>query len=165
MSKPTCLWPEELNFKVKRTFLTVAHIYLCQWDNHMKPAFPGFTHCAVVACDSEWVSVAFLSTSVNYNPSGVLTLLFDCYMAAAMWSCCHLSACSVYTIQPCTRYSVSSCKATGKGCMDLLHAIAVTWGWNRYGTGEENSGTLSTELSLLPIFTLKCPAGLIEFTK
>ena len=34
--------------------------------------------------------------------SGVLTVLFGCYMAGATWSCCHLGTHSVYTIQPCT---------------------------------------------------------------
>ena len=34
------------------------------------------THCALVACDSEWVTVAF-------HPNGVSTALFGFYMAGA----------------------------------------------------------------------------------
>ena len=54
------------------------------------------THCALVACDSKWVAVAFYSAFLNFHKGGVFTVLFACYMAAA------ISARSVYTIQPCT---------------------------------------------------------------
>ena len=82
---------------------------------------------------------------LNVCWSGVFTAQFSCYMAGALWNCCRLGACSVYTIQPCaTVYSVTSCKATLIGCMCLavtctfgrmtvsfLCATAVTWGWFR----------------------------------
>ena len=34
------------------------------------------THCTLVACDSEWVTVVFYSTFLNIHQSGVLTALF-----------------------------------------------------------------------------------------
>ena len=54
------------------------------------------THCALVAHDSKWVAVAFYSAFLNFHQCGVLTVLFACYMAAA------ISARSVYTIHPHT---------------------------------------------------------------
>ena len=59
------------------------------------------THCTFVACDSKWVTAAFYSV-LNVHWSGVFTALFGCYIAGALWNCCHLSICSMYTIQPCT---------------------------------------------------------------
>ena len=41
------------------------------------------THCALVACDSEWVTVAFHSEFSNIHPNGVSTALFGFYMAGA----------------------------------------------------------------------------------
>ena len=61
----------------------------------------GQTHCAHVACDSEWVTASFYS-AFNIQRNGVLTALFGCYMAAATWNCCCLGARCVYTIQPCS---------------------------------------------------------------
>ena len=62
------------------------------------------THRAHVACDSEWVTASFLHIMhiFNIHRSGVLTALFGCCMAGAMWNCCCLGTSSVYTIQPCT---------------------------------------------------------------
>ena len=60
------------------------------------------THCTNVACDSKWVTVALYNVFLNNHQSGVLTALFGCYVASAMWNHCHLGAPSVYTIQPCT---------------------------------------------------------------
>ena len=42
------------------------------------------THCALVACDSEWVT-RFTQLVLNIHCSGVLTALFGCYMAGATW--------------------------------------------------------------------------------
>ena len=58
------------------------------------------THCALVVCDSEWVSVAL--HSAFWQSHKVVTGLFACYMASAVWNWCRLGASSVYTIQPCT---------------------------------------------------------------
>ena len=49
--------------------------------------------CTLVVCDSEWVSAAL--------NSAFLISTFCCYMAGAMWNCCHLGASSLCTIQPC----------------------------------------------------------------
>ena len=41
------------------------------------------THCALVACDSELVTVASYSAFLNIHASGVLTVLFGRCMAGA----------------------------------------------------------------------------------
>ena len=55
---------------------------------------------------SAWVTVScfFFNMFFNIHWHGAETLIaqFGCYMAGAMWNCCNLHACSVYTIQPCT---------------------------------------------------------------
>ena len=58
------------------------------------------THCALVVCDSERVTVALHSTF--WISTKVVTALFNCYMADATRNCCCLRASSMYTIQPCT---------------------------------------------------------------
>ena len=65
------------------------------------------THCAHVACDSDWVTVSsffffffFIARIINIHGSGVLITLFACCMAGATRNCCRLSASSVYTVQP-----------------------------------------------------------------
>ena len=57
-------------------------------------------YCAPKTCDSQWLKLFIVF--LNVHQSDVLTTLFGCYMAGAMWSYCCLSAHSVYTIQPCT---------------------------------------------------------------
>jgi len=60
------------------------------------------SHCRSVACHvTQWVTVAIHWLFLNIHWP-VVTVLFGCYMAGPMWNCCHLSARSVYTIQPCT---------------------------------------------------------------
>ena len=59
------------------------------------------TSCALVVWDSEWVTVALRSMALSIE---VVTALFGCYMAGAMWNCCHLHSSSVYTIWPCTSF-------------------------------------------------------------
>ena len=83
----------------------------------------------------------------HIHQSGVLTMLFGCYVAGTMWKCCCLGACSVCTIQPrislpcqviqshICRVRVFSCKPTPAflaETQDLLRVTVVTWGWNRY---------------------------------
>ena len=58
--------------------------------------------CILAICDSDWVTVAFYSMFLNIHWSSVLTVLFGCYMAGAVWNCYCAGACSVYTTQPCT---------------------------------------------------------------
>ena len=60
------------------------------------------THCAHVKCDSEWVTISFYSAYYQYSQkwctgSAVWLLHGWCHV-----NCCHLSASSVYIIQPCT---------------------------------------------------------------
>ena len=62
--------------------------------------FSALEQTAIVACDSEWV-ISLLWFILNIHWSIVLIVLFDCYMAGAVWNCCHLGTHSVYTIQPC----------------------------------------------------------------
>ena len=85
---------------------------------------------------------------IYIQQSGVLTVLFGCYMAGTMWNCCQLGAHFIYTIQPHTSlqchfvknhmHRVHVCVVVtchlhfGQDDRDLLCATAVTWGWNRY---------------------------------
>ena len=69
------------------------------------------THCTFVACDSEWVTVAFcsvfwISTEVVYvQHCLVLTWLVQCKTAA-------ISARFVYTLQTCTMSHTGTCTHT-----------------------------------------------------
>ena len=46
-----------------------------------------------------WIMTSLLWHGyLNIHQSGVLTALFGCYMAGAMWNCCHLGTCYVYMI-------------------------------------------------------------------
>ena len=40
--------------------------------------------------------LVFYSAFLNIHRSGVFTTLFDCYIADAMWNCCHLGALCVH---------------------------------------------------------------------
>ena len=59
------------------------------------------THCALLACDSKWMTVA-LHGVLNVHRSAVRTALLACRMTGATGLCCHLDARSVHTTQPCT---------------------------------------------------------------
>ena len=63
------------------------------------------THCPLVICNSEWVTVAL--HNMFWISTKVVTVLFGCYTTSATWNCCRLGAYSVYTIQPCSSYTVS----------------------------------------------------------
>ena len=112
---------------------------------------------------------SFTQLVLNIHQSGVLTVLFGCDIVGAMWNCCHLGTCSLYTIQPCTSLQCHfiwshihmshvhvrfNCLAVTchqhfwQNDLDLLHATAVTFGWKRHqnkrqhrmlATGEEIS--------------------------
>ena len=85
----------------------------------------------------------------------MVTVLFSCYMAGAMWNCYCLGACSVYTIQPCTSlqchfisshiyrvcvYLAVTCHLHfWQGDLEFLGATAVTLG------GTDTEIRLSTE--------------------
>ena len=142
-----------------------------------------------LACGSEWVTVSFYSTYPRKWCTGsALWLLHGwCHV-----KCCRFGASSVYIIQPCTwlqchfiqSHIVHVCLAVTchlhfwQNDWDLLHATAVTWGWNRYRNKvsteswpwrsklscrscrdsnpqpfNHESGALTTELSCSPILT------------
>ena len=75
------------------------------------------THCALVACDSEWVSVAFYSAFwifpkwCAYNTVWLLHIWCHCKAAAIL---AHI-LCTPYNHAQV--YSITSCKATYFGCM------------------------------------------------
>ena len=89
------------------------------------------THCAHVSSDSKWVTELFVTLSfwLNIHRSGVLTVLFGCYMAGTTWNC-HL------------RFWQND--------WDLLHAIVVTWWWSgSWKKGQHRMLTLEKKI-LLP---------------
>ena len=107
------------------------------------------THCAHFTSDSEWVTVPFFIASLfKYQFCSVLTVLIGCCMAGAMWNCCHLRACSVYTIEQCGSLhchfnqsnicrvhvcvTVTCHQHFWQNDRDLLHATVVTLGWDRH---------------------------------
>ena len=107
------------------------------------------TQCARIACDSEWLTVAFSKVfSFFWFTKVVYWLLFGWCMAGATWNCCHLCTSSVYTIQPCTSSQhhfiqshigrVHVCLAVTchlhfwRNDQDLLLATVVTQGCNSY---------------------------------
>ena len=100
-------------------------------------------------CTWFWtIDCILLQCVLNIHQSGVLSVLFDCYVAGAMWNCCHLSAHSVYTTQPCTSLQchfmqshmcrMHLCSAVtchlyfARETRIYFHATAVTWQWNGY---------------------------------
>ena len=109
------------------------------------------------------VTVAEHSAFLNILQSGVLKMPFGCYMAGAGLNCCHLSTCSVYTINQFTSlyskphaYRVHVWLAVTchlhfwQNDQDLLHAAVVTPGWNRYGN-ESQHKELTQEKKILPL--------------
>ena len=137
------------------------HFYIVLFSNLNQ------THCTVVACDSEWVTVTFYSASwistkvVSLQHCLVLTWLVPCETAAVMVS-------FVYTIQPCAMshhfilshicrvhacLGVTHCLHFWQNDRDLLHATAVTQGWNRYQTKCQHK-KLTQEKKILPVLLL-----------
>ena len=81
-------------------------------------------------------------------------------MAGATWNCCRLGASSVYTIQPChfmqshirkvyACLAVTCCLHFWQNDWDLLHAAAVTRGWNGYRNKNQHR-KLTMEKKILP---------------
>ena len=96
--------------------------------------------------------------------SGVLSVLFGCYMAGTTWNCCCLRASSLCTIQPyaMTRHFMQNhvCRVRAwlavtchlnfwQNDGDLLHAAAVTRGWNGYWNKSQHK-KLTQEKKILP---------------
>ena len=102
----------------------------------------------------EWL-YPFIVHIFNIHWSGVLIALFGYCMVGATWNCCHLSASSVYTIQPCTRLQchfiqshigrVYACLAvtchhhTGQNDRDLYVLLRQRW------SGTDTEIRVSTE--------------------
>ena len=59
-------------------------------------------HRALVACDSKWMTVAFLQCTLNIHPRGVVAELFGSCMPGATWNCCYLGAFCVLRMSLCT---------------------------------------------------------------
>ena len=140
--------------KVCRVCINLFLIFMYAWvASHLEVSRMHFTmatialfstseqaHRAQVICNSEWMTGAL--RSVFWISIKVVTELFSCYMAGAMWNCCRLSAHSVYTIQPVHRvtlfegiiyicrvhlYSAVTCHLHfWQNDRDLLYAAAVT---------------------------------------
>ena len=117
-SRANAVYQTKSKFSVCDTRLTIYH-FMCDTKmfllilllitfNFYAALFSALkqTHCTLDACDSEWVTSHFTAYSeyqlkwCTYTANSVI--VFGCYMAGAMWNCFHLSACSVYAMQPCT---------------------------------------------------------------
>ena len=70
----------------KCSYITI----LCFWANPLRSS-----HMQL------WMSDCSFAPCSQYPPKW-FAALFHCYMAGITWNCCHLSATSVYTTQPCT---------------------------------------------------------------
>ena len=131
-------------------------------------------HCALVACDFEWVTVAFYSTfwvlpEVMYFQCCLVLIWLVPRETAAM------SAHSVYTIQLCIMsfyfmqshirrlhawLAVTCHLHFEQNDQDLLHATVATQWWNRYwNKSQHRKLTLQKKSLLPPLLTLE-PATL-----
>ena len=183
-SKPTCLWPEEFNFKVKCTFFDCCiYIYVngtTMWILHFLGLFTVLLlHVILNECLEPFS--AHLLINKYIHPSGVLTVISVIWL---LHGCCHVkllpSQC-MFCVHYTTMHQVQcqfmqSQRERVHGsftcyCSNMM--VEQIWNWRRkFSCRDSNpwpfdheSGALSTELSQLPIFTLKCRAGLIEFSK
>ena len=123
------------------------------------------THCAhwhVIL--NEWL-YPFIACITNIHGSGVLVVLCRCCMAGVTWNAAVCTASLVYTIQPCTRSQchfnqshigrVYVCLAVTchlhfwQNERDLLHATAVTRGWNGYRNKSQHR-KLTLEKKIIP---------------
>ena len=102
-----------INFDAKTTHVHVAlPLVLITGVDHFRTApFSALeqTPYALVAYDSEWVTVAFYNAFWNINQSCIYVI----WLIHGWWNCYCLGAHCVYTMQLCTTvYSVTPCKAT-----------------------------------------------------
>ena len=117
------------------------------------------THWHVIL--NEWC----IACIINIHGSGVLTALFSCCIADAMWNAA-ISVQTVYIIQPCTRLQchfiqnhmgrVYVCLAVTchlhfwHNDQDLLRASAVIRGWNGYRNKSQHRKLTLEKKILLP---------------
>ena len=110
----------------------------------------------LTALGSTWVT-SFIARFFEYPPKWCT---YSAGMAGATWNCCRLGARSVYTIQPCHImqshiHKVCVCLAVTchlhfwQNDRDLLHATAVTRGWNWYRNKSQHR-KLTLEKKILP---------------
>ena len=136
-----CVYADRVNFQ-HEVFFSSSSLFWNYWYGVVLEQ----TRCSHVSCNSERVTVSFyhMFKKKKINQSDILTALFGCYIAGAMWDC----FCSVYTIQPCTslqchffqyhiykvhvHFAVTCHLHFWQSDQDLLCASAVTRGWNRY---------------------------------
>ena len=137
----------------------------CYWSLLYSAGRLRQTRCALVMCDSKWVTVAFYC--VFWKTTKVVYLQ-HCFVV--MWLVPHETTAilvhSVYTIQPC----IMSCHSmqshirrvhaylAGTCCLhfwqidwDLLHATGVTRGWNRYQNKSQHRKLTLEKKILLPL--------------
>ena len=110
------------------------------------------THCALVKCDSEWVTVAFycsfltISTAViHWQRYLVVTLLVPRETAA-------VSASSVYTIQACimSRHSMQShTRSSSSNRLFTYRSSQIIWfSVFRFCTGSQNTTAISSSIRI-----------------
>jgi len=81
------------------------------WVPHLKMSPKHFTMTTIMQLSLRlhsshvWLSVA--SHIAFWIFTEMVTMLFGCYMAGTMWSCCHLSASSVYNHTGMHQFTVS----------------------------------------------------------
>ena len=109
-------------------------------------------HCVLVGMRL-WMMTVTLHRAF-WTSADMDTEVFSCYTASAKWNFWRLGASSVYTIQPCISlqchfirshmhwvHAVFSCNLPSAPLSEwpgLLHATAVTRGWNGYRNKNQN---------------------------
>ena len=119
-----CVWTFVEYLEVRTSCLTMATVALFSASEH--------THCTLVVCYPEWMTAAL--HSVFWVSTKVVTVMFSCYMAGAMWNCCRLGACSAYTLQPCTSlqcHFIQSHILRMQVCLAVNLPPALLAEWNR----------------------------------
>ena len=87
----------------------------------------------------------------------VLTSLFGCYMAGATSNCYRLGARSVYTIRRVHACLALTCHMYfWQNHRDLLHATAVTRGWNGYQNKSQHRKLTTEKKEKKKIFRRSC---------
>ena len=90
------------------------------------------THCTLVVCDSEWVTVALShhSAILNIHQWCAYSAVWLLHGWCHMWNCCLFGAHSMYTIQPCTSFQFYSKPHTKGKCgfsCNLPSALLAEW--------------------------------------
>ena len=116
------------------------------------------------------MNVTFLLCILNVHWNGIFTELFDCCIADSTRNCCHLGACFMYTIQPCSSlqchfiwsnirrvhvWLVSLAETCHKyfwqNDWDFVCASVVTWVWNEHWNKRQHTKLTLENIILLPL--------------